>query len=247
MRLSVVLRSSVYALFQVVVTPVFTVISLLTFPFPALTRYRIITLWSRFMVAGATCICGIRYRVEGAENIPGAPCVFLSKHQSAWETLALQVILPPHVWVLKRELLRIPFFGWGLAMLSPIAIDRSAGVRALRQSLEQGRVRIEQGFSIMIFPEGTRVPPGVRGTYHPGGAWLAVKLAVPAVPIAHNAGGCWPRNAFLKQPGLVTVSIGPALDTRSQTPEGLNLQVEHWIEAEMRRIDPNATTQPAAA
>jgi 1-acyl-sn-glycerol-3-phosphate acyltransferase len=247
MKVSVVLRSSMYALFQIVVTPVFTVIALLTFPLPPLTRYRIITLWSRTMVAGAACICGIRYRVLGAENIPGSPCIFLSKHQSAWETLALQVILPPHVWVLKRELLRIPFFGWGLAMLSPIAIERSAGLRALRQSLEQGRARIEQGFSIVIFPEGTRVPPGARGTYHPGGAWLAVKLAVTAVPIAHNAGELWPRNAFLKHPGVVTVTIGPALDTRNQTPEGLNLQVERWIETEMNRISPNAPTQPAAA
>ncbi|MGQ0752511.1 MAG: lysophospholipid acyltransferase family protein [Betaproteobacteria bacterium] len=247
MRASVFLRSSAYALFQVVVTPVFTVVALLTFPLPALTRYRVITLWSRIMVAAATFICGVRYRVLGAENIPGSPCVFLSKHQSAWETLALQVILPPHVWVLKRELLRIPFFGWGLAMLSPIAIERSAGLRALRQSLEQGRARIEQGFSIVIFPEGTRVPPGARGTYHPGGAWLAVKLAVAAVPIAHNAGELWPRNAFLKHPGLVTVSIGPALDTRNQTPESLNLQVEHWIETEMNRTNPNAATQPAAA
>ena len=247
MRVSVILRSSAYALFQVVVTPVFATIALFTFPFPPLTRYRIITLWSRIMVAGATCICGIRYRVLGAENIPGSPCIFLSKHQSAWETLALQVILPPHVWVLKRELLRIPFFGWGLAMLSPIAIERSAGLRALRQSLEQGRDRIEQGFSIVIFPEGTRVPPRARGTYHPGGAWLAVKLAVAAVPIAHNAGELWPRNAFFKHPGLVTVSIGPALDTRDQTPDGLNQQVEHWIETEMNRISPHATTQPAAA
>jgi 1-acyl-sn-glycerol-3-phosphate acyltransferase len=247
MKASIVLRSSLYALFQSLVTPFFAVIALLTFPFPPLTRYRIITQWSRLMVSAAACICGIRYRVLGAENIPGAPCIFLSKHQSAWETLALQVILPPHVWVLKRELLWLPFFGWGLAMLSPIAIERSAGVRALRQTLEQGRLRLQQGFSIVIFPEGTRVPPGAHGTYHPGGAWLAVKTAVAAVPIAHNAGECWPRNAFLKYPGLITVSIGPAIDTRTDTADHLNTQVERWIENEMRRISPHAETQATPA
>ncbi|MGQ0525880.1 MAG: lysophospholipid acyltransferase family protein [Betaproteobacteria bacterium] len=247
MKASVVLRSSLYALFQFLVTPFFAVIALLTFPFPPLTRYRIITQWSRLMVAAATGICGIRYRVLGAENIPAAPCIFLSKHQSAWETLALQVILPPHVWVLKRELLWIPFFGWGLAMLSPIAIERSAGVRALRQTLEQGQLRLQQGFSIVIFPEGTRVPPGARGTYHPGGAWLAVKTAAAAVPIAHNAGECWPRNAFLKYPGLVTVSIGPAIDTRTENAEQLNAQAERWIETEMRRISPHAETHATPA
>lgn len=247
MRGSVLLRSSLYALFQILVTPFFAVMALLTFPLAPLTRYRIITLWSRLMVSAAAVICGIRYRVVGAENIPGAPCIFLSKHQSAWETLALQVILPPHVWVLKRQLLWIPFFGWGLAMLSPIAIERSAGRRALRQSLEQGRRRLEQGFSIVIFPEGTRVAPGARGTYHPGGAWLAVKMAAAAVPIAHNAGECWPRNAFLKYPGLVTVSIGPPLDTHNETAEGLNARIERWIEAEMERISSHAETQTSPA
>jgi 1-acyl-sn-glycerol-3-phosphate acyltransferase len=230
------LRSSLFALFQIVITPVFTLVALATFPFPPLTRYRIITLWSRLTVDAARLICGIRYRVLGAENIPREPCVILSKHQSAWETLAFQVVFPPHVWVLKRELLRVPFFGWGLAMLSPIAIDRGAGARALRQTLEQGRVRLNQGFSIVIFPEGTRVAPGVRGTYHPGGAWLAAQVGAPVVPVAHNAGTLWPRKAFLKQPGLITISIGPAISPHNRTAEEINVQVERWIEDEMRRI-----------
>lgn len=240
---TVLLRSSLFALFQLLVTPIFAIIALLTFPFAPLTRYRVITCWSRLMVAAAAAICGIRYRVLGAENIPREPCIILAKHQSAWETLAFQVILPPHVWVLKRELLRVPFFGWGLAMLSPIAIDRSAGARALRQALEQGRARLQQGFSIVIFPEGTRTAPGARGTYHPGGAWLAVKTGVAAVPVAHNAGECWPRNAFLKYPGLITVSIGPALASRNARPEALNAQVEQWIESEMTRIGDHARSR----
>jgi len=240
MSAGVLLRSFLFALVQLLATPVFAVIALLTFPLRPLARYRIITGWSRLMVAAATAICGIRYRVLGAEHIPGEPCIILSKHQSAWETLAFQVILPPHVWVLKRELLWIPFFGWGLAMLSPIAIDRGAGVRALRQTLEQGRARLKQGFSIVIFPEGTRIAPGARSTYHPGGAWLAVKTAAAAVPIAHNAGECWPRNAFIKYPGVVTVSIGPALPSRNVAPEALNAQIEQWIENEMKRISQHA-------
>ena len=234
--MSVVLRSSFFALFQLVTTPVFSLIALLTFPLPPLTRYRIVTLWSRSNLAAARLICGIRYRVLGAEHIPSEPCVILAKHQSAWETLAFQCIFPPQVWVVKRELLWLPFFGWGLAMLSPIAIDRAAGARALRQTLEQGRDRLRRGFSIVIFPEGTRVAPGTRGVYHPGGAWLAVQTGTRVVPVAHDSGRCWGRNAFLKYPGLITVSIGEPLATVSAKVEEIHARVERWIEAEMERI-----------
>ncbi len=236
MTLGIVLRSCLFALVQFVTVTVFAVIALLTFPFRPLTRYRVVSLWARLMVIAARVICGIRYQVLGAENIPSGPCIILSKHQSAWETLAFQVILPPHVWVLKRELLWVPVFGWGLAMLSPIAIDRSSGARALRQTLEQGRERLKQGFCIVIFPEGTRVAPGARGTYHPGGAWLAVRTETPAVPVAHNAGELWRRKAFLKHPGLITISIGAPIAPQGMSPGELNFQVERWIEDEMQRI-----------
>lgn len=236
MNFAVLVRSCLFALLQIVVTPLFALIALLTFPFKPHTRFRIISQWSRLMVAAARVICGIRYRVLGSENMPHEPCVVLSKHQSAWETLAFQVIFPPHVWVLKRELLWIPFFGWGLAMLSPIAIDRGSGARALRQTLEQGRDRLKRGLWIVIFPEGTRVAPGVRGTYHPGGAWLAVQTGVSVLPVAHDAGVCWPRNAFLKHPGLITVSIGPAIPTQNATATEVNARTEEWIENEMRQI-----------
>ena len=174
MTTGVLLRSLAYTFIQLAVTPLYSAVALLTFPFAPLTRYRIISGWARLMVWCAIHICGIRYRVLGAENIPAEPCIVLAKHESAWETLAFQVVLPPQVWVLKRELLWIPFFGWGLAMLSPIAIDRRDGRRALRQTLEQGRERLLQGFSIVIFPEGTRSTPGARGIYQAGGAWLAL-------------------------------------------------------------------------
>jgi len=236
MRFGVILRSALFALFQIAVTPPFALVALATFPFGALARYRIITAWSRLMVAGAERICGIRYRVLGAGRIPPPPFIVLAKHQSAWETLAFQKIFPPQVPVVKRELLWIPFFGWGLAMLSPIAIDREAGPRALRQLLEQGRERLARGYCIVIFPEGTRVAPGARREYQVGGAWLAAKTGTPVVPVAHNAGELWRRRAFLKLPGLVTVSIGEPIAPHGLTPQEINRRAESWIEAEMRRV-----------
>ena len=237
----VVLRSALFALFQLAATPPCALVALATFPLKPFARYRIISLWARMMVAASAAICGIRYRVIGAENIPhGSSCIILSKHQSAWETLVFQVIFPPQVWVVKRELLWIPFFGWGLAMLEPIAIDRGSGARALRQMLEQGRDRLARGFCIVIFPEGTRVAPGARRDYQPGGAWLAAKTGAPVVPVALNSGELWPRNAFLKYPGTITVSIGAAIDTRELAPEDINRRVEDWIESEAKRISGGA-------
>ena len=234
--MTAVLRSTLFALLQLVVTPPWAVVSLLTFPFPALTRYRVISAWSRFMVWSAERICAVRYEVLGAENIPKEPAVILAKHESAWETLAFQAIFPPQVWVVKRELLWIPFFGWGLAMLSPIAIDRRAGPRALKHTVEQGRERLRRGFSIVIFPEGTRSAPGARGVYQVGGAWLAVQTGAPIVPVAHNAGTYWPRKAFVKRPGTITVSIGPVMRAHGLKAAALMQNIETWIENETQRI-----------
>jgi 1-acyl-sn-glycerol-3-phosphate acyltransferase len=235
-RVPTVLRSVVFLVLQTALTIVWSIISLLTFPFEPLTRYRIITTWSRIVVWLARVICGIRYEVRGLERLPRQPSIVLGKHQSAWETLAFQVFLPPQVWVLRRSLLRVPFFGWGLAMASPIAIDRGAGMQALKQTLEQGRDRLARGFWIIIFPEGTRVAPGQRAKYQVGGAWLAAKTGAPVVPIAHNAGRLWRRNAFLKFPGVITVSIGEPIDPAGLKPEELNRRVEDWIESEVARL-----------
>jgi len=235
-RVLTVLRSVVFLVLQTALTVVWSIVSLLTFPFEPLTRYRIITTWSRLVVWLAQVICGIRYEVRGLERLPRRPSIVLGKHQSAWETLAFQVFLPPQVWVLRRSLLRVPFFGWGLAMASPIAIDRSAGMQALKQTLEQGRDRLARGFWIIIFPEGTRVAPGQRAKYQVGGAWLAAKTGAPVVPIAHNAGRLWRRNAFLKFPGIITVSIGEPIDPAGLKPEELNRRVEDWIESEVARL-----------
>ncbi len=230
------LRSTLFALVLSVTTPVFSLLALFTFPFKPVTRYRIISLWARLTIFLARIICGLDYRVIGAENIPDRPTVVLSKHQSAWETIAFQCIFPPQVWVLKRELLRVPFFGWGLAMTSPIAIDRGAGKEALKQLVEQGRDRLARGFWVVVFPEGTRMKPGSRGKYAIGGAWLAVQAGVPALPVAHNAGEFWGKNAFLKYPGTITVSIGKPIETAGMRASELNRRVEDWIEAEMQRI-----------
>ncbi len=234
----VALRSTLFAAFLIIITPVFAAIALLSFPLPPLTRYRIITVWTHWVMWAARVICGIRYRVIGCEHIPDQPCIILAKHQSAWETMAFQLIFPPQVWVLKRELLLVPFFGWGLAMLWPIAIDRSSRRKALQQMIEQGRKRLDAGFCIVIFPEGTRVAPGQRGQYRPGGARLALRTATPVLPVAHNAGLYWRRNAFLKYPGLITVSIGaPITPENTDDPLALMQRVEHWIETEIPQLD----------
>ena len=236
-----VARSTLYALVQLVVTPVWAIVSLLTFLLPPLVRYRVISAWSRFMVCSAKHLCGLTYRVTGAEHIPGEPCIIVAKHESAWETLAFQKIFPPQVWVVKRELLWIPFFGWGLAMTSPIAIDRKAGRRALKQMIDQGRDRLRRGFFIVIFPEGTRSAPGVRGVYRTGGARLALETGAPILPVAHNAGTYWPRKAFVKRPGTITVSIGPIVHADGRNAAELMQNIEQWIENETQRIRSHET------
>lgn len=183
--------------------------------------------------------CGLTFRVKGAENIPQTPSIILSKHQSAWETLSLQLVFPPQVWVLKRELLWIPFFGWALALTSPIAINRAAGREALKQLVALGKDRLAQKFWVVIFPEGTRIAPGKRGKYHIGGAWLATHTQTQVVPVAHNAGEFWPKNSILKRPGIITMSIGKPIQTEGMKPDTLNQQVEDWIEAEMLTLSGN--------
>ncbi len=172
----------------------------------------------------------------GLENLPNTPSVILSKHQSAWETIAFQTIFPPQAWVLKRELLWIPFFGWGLAATRPIAIDRSQGVRALDSVVKQGIQRIEEGRWVVVFPEGTRTAPGEKGRYNPGGAMLASKAQVPVVPVAHNAGEFWPRRGFIKKPGTITVSIGPPIETKGRKAKQINAEAEAWTENEVEQL-----------
>ena len=231
-------RSGLFAAALLVVTPPYGLLALATIPLPRMLRYRIISGWSRLVVVLARRILGIGWRIEGSENLPDRPAVILAKHQSAWETMAFQLIFPPQVHVLKRELLWIPFFGWGLALMSPIAIDRSRGFAALRSIARRGRERLAQGFWVVVFPEGTRVAPGERRAYQLGGAWLAVASGAPVVPVAHNAGLVWPRNAFVKRAGTVTVRIGPPIESANRKPQAINDLAEAWIEEQQMTLCP---------
>lgn len=233
-------RSTLFLLAQIVITPPYSVIALCTFPFSRMIRYRVISGWSRIVISLARRILGIDFRVLGKEHLPSTPAIILSKHQSAWETLAYQAILPPQVLVLRKSLLQIPFFGWGLALMSPIAIATRSPQSALRQLLRQGEERLRQGFWIVIFPEGTRVAPGETGNYQVGGALLATRTGTAVVPVAHNAGELWKKRAFLKHPGTITVSIGDVIHPQGLKPAELLARAASWIESEMQRISSTA-------
>lgn len=233
----IVLRSTLFFLAALVVTPPYALLAWLVWPLPAKIRYRIVTSWSHLIVALARSLCGIRYRVRG--TIPaGGPYIVMAKHQSAWETLAFQVLFPAQVHVLKHWLLWVPFFGWGLATLSPITIERSPGRATLRRLLSQGQARLREGFWVIIFPEGTRVAPGTRGEYQGGGAWLACSSGVPVLPVAHNAGELWPKNGFIKHSGTVTISIGAPIHPEGRTTAALLSVVAASIEARMAELPP---------
>ncbi len=231
-----VIRSLLFNLFMWLSVLVYAPLALLTAPLPFRWRYLFIVQWARFHVWILKPLCGLEYRVEGERHLPEGPAVLLAKHQSAWETLAFQLIFPPSVWVLKRELMWVPLFGWALALLRPIAIARGSGRRAVEQMVEQGRERLASGLWVTVFPEGTRVAPGQHRRYGIGGAVLAAETGCPVVPVAHNAGCFWPRRGFIKHPGTVHVVIGPAIESRGKTAERIREEVETWIEGTMERL-----------
>lgn len=233
------------ALFNVVLwlsVLVYAPLAVLSFPFPPLARYRFIAQWARFHIWSLRHLCRLDYRVEGDENLPSGPAIVLSKHQSAWETLAYQLVLPPFAWVLKRELLRIPLFGWALALLRPIAIERGAGRRSVEQVIKQGTDRLTSGLWVLIFPEGTRMPPRTRGRYKTGGPRLASASGYPVVPVAHNAGSFWPRRGFVKRPGMIRVVIGPVIESRGRRADEIAKLAESWIENTMRELEANTNS-----
>ena len=205
---------------------------------PFRSRYRLLTTWGDFVVWWCATCCDLHHEVHYEAPLPKQASIVMSNHQSAWETLALQRYFPPMAWVLKRELLWIPFFGWGLALIEPIAIDRSAGRRAVEQLVEQGRARLGAGRWIIVFPEGTRVAPGVRKRFKLGGAILASRTGAPVVPVAHNAGLYWRRNAFVKYPGTIRIIVGAALETAGRSPEEINAAVETWILEKRTALEP---------
>jgi len=237
-------RAVLYTLLLVVTVIPYAFACMVWSPLPLHWRYKLTMGWPRLAVWGARVICGVKWQVKGWENLPDGPAIVLSKHQSAWETLFLPAYLPREVcFVYKRELHRVPFFGWGLALLAMIPIDRSKGRDAFEQVVKDGQQRLDEGRWPILFPEGTRIAPGQIGRFKMGGALLATRTGAPVVPIAHNAGECWPRNAFIKKPGCITVSIGPAIESVGLTPEELNERVQAWIEAEMQRLNPERYPQ----
>jgi len=208
----------------------------LCWPFGHRVCFAVARAWGKSMLFAGRWICGLRYVVEGQENIPREPSVVLIKHSTVFETYAQLVFFPIQTWVLKRELKWIPIFGWGLAAMQPIAINRGAGHSAVIQVIEQGKARLAEGIWVTVFPEGTRVAPGKTKKYGVSGAALAREAGVKIVPVAHNAGDFWPRRGIIKKPGLIRFVIGPPIDASAQPPKETNLLVQDWIESKMREI-----------
>lgn len=234
------LRSAVFNAVMWLSVLIYAPLSLFTYPLSRGTRYRFIVQWARFHVWLAKVLCRIDYVVEGREHIPRGPAIILAKHQSTWETLALTVIFPPQTWVLKRELMWVPLFGWALALLKPIAIDRGAGRRAVEQVITQGRERLAEGVWITVFPEGTRVPPRTHARWGVAGAVLAAASGYPVVPVAHNAGSFWRRRGFIKRSGTIRVVVGPPIDARGRSADAINSAAREWIRAQMERLESDA-------
>lgn len=222
-------RSTVFYLGMAISLLIFSPLSVIMRPLPFYIRYKTISQWARFQVWWLRVTCGVKYQVEGLENIPDSPCIVMSNHQSAWETLALQFLLPPQVWVLKRELLHIPIYGWGLAAMEPIAIDRGAAIKSFRQIVEQGKERLAKGLWVIIYPEGTRVAPGEEKKYLPGGGLLAERTGLPILPVAHNSGHFWPRNSILKYSGTITMKFGPLISSAGKKANTITKETENVI------------------
>lgn len=233
------IRALLYQLALIITVIPYSFACLLWAPLPLNWRYRLTRGWPRFAIWSARYILGIRWQMIGTEHLPKQAAVLLSKHQSAWETLFFIAYMPQQVcYVYKRELHRIPFFGWGLALLHMIPIDRRQGRNAMTQIKRIGGQRLRENRWPVLFPEGTRMAPGKKGRYKMGGALLAHAHQAAIVPVAINSGECWPRNAFIKAPGLITVSFGPPIDTQTHSAEQANQIAEAWIEAEMQRLNP---------
>ncbi|MCB1754729.1 MAG: 1-acyl-sn-glycerol-3-phosphate acyltransferase [Gammaproteobacteria bacterium] len=232
----VAIRSFLYWILLTVSTVIWAWPILLSAVFPLQVRFKIMRVWPRFNMWALKTICGIRYRVEGLENLPKEPSIIFAKHASTWETIALQLLIPPAVYVAKKQLLYIPFFGWAMAVLNFVTIDRSAGRRAIVYMVEQAKDRLARGFWIIIFPEGTRKPIDAEPDYKIGGAVMAAKTGAKVVPVAHNAGIFWPRHSFLKWPGEVTVWFGPAIETNGLSAEEIRRTAQKVIESKMQEL-----------
>jgi 1-acyl-sn-glycerol-3-phosphate acyltransferase len=223
-------RSLLFEIGRAAITILVVPFGLLALPMNPVSRSRILGWCANLVIPWLRITCGISHQIKGQNNIPEGPCVLLVKHQSAWETFALQTIFPPQTWVLKKELLYIPIFGWGLWASKPIAIDRNDKFNALDQVVTQGKRILKEGRWVVIFPEGTRVAYGLKKKYSVGGAKLAVEANVPIIPVAHDAGRLWGKGSFLKRSGTINVAIGEPIVTAGKDPRELTKQAEQWIE-----------------
>lgn len=239
-----VVRSLLFLLILVLVTPPYTLFVMLCRPLPHHVRRRSVVPWVNFTIWLVKHLLGIPYRLIGAENIPAHAAIVLAKHQSAWETLMLQEVFKDTVFVWRKEIKYLPFFGWALASIPMIETDRNASRSSLKRLVDQGRDRLDNGYTVIIFPEGTRSRPGSKNRYKIGGAHLAVETGTPVVPVALNSGEFWGRNALFKKCGIVTVSVGPAIDPQGLGASEITDRAEAWIEAEMRRISPHLYGAP---
>lgn len=233
---SLYLRSFLFWIIFAILIVFFAIVLTLSFPLPFNKRFYVTRAWSTVTIAWLRLTCNLRYEIEGLEHITDKAGIVFSKHQSTWETLTLNLWFTPQSWVVKKELLWAPVFGWGVSMMDPIALNRGAGKKAIDQLVEQGQERLEKGRWIIIFPEGTRIAPGVKGRYRIGGGILAERTGYPVTPVAHNAGEFWPRRKFLKKPGVIKVSIGPPIESVGKSAQQIMDEAEAWIENEMVRI-----------
>jgi len=231
-----ILRSLLFTAYMMASACLFGLVMALCFWLPYRAQFAMARTWARILFWMLERLCGLKYVVEGRERIPPGNHIVMSNHTSAWETVAQFLIFPPQVWVLKRELLWIPFVGWGLKLLRPISINRGAGHRAVNQVVDQGKARLADGLWIIIFPEGTRVVAGETRKFGVSGALLSIASGKSIVPLAHNAGTFWPRRGFLKKPGTVHVVIGEPIEPAGKNPRQLNDEVRQAIEAGMARI-----------
>jgi len=227
------LRSALFLAGALVLTAIFGILVPLSRVLGRRPPFAFARAYARAMLVWIRASLGIRCEVAGWENVPREPAIVMAKHQSAWETIFLEARFPDQCWIVKRELLWLPFVGWGLMAVRCIAIDRSSGTTAREQVVQQGARRLAEGLWVTIFPEGTRVAPGKRGRYGIGGALLATRTGAPILPIAHNAGELWPRYAFRKRAGCVKVVIGPLIRTEGRDAIAVNNEVQEWIEAQM--------------
>ena len=229
-------RSILFSAAMVSSTFLIAILLVIFSPTPFIVRSRLARGYAGFVIFALKFFCGINYKVSGRENIPEGAAIIFSKHQSTWETYALQLFFPPQVWVLKRELMWVPFFGWGMASLKPISIDRGSGRKAVKQIIEKGKQRLDAGIWVTIFPEGTRIAPGQYKRWGIGGAVLAENSGYPVVPVAHNAGEFWGRRSFMKKPGTIQVVIGKPIETKGLKATEINKKAEVWMKSTMADI-----------